>query len=168
MLLWVWHCPQLCRVIIAFLHYQSVACCTADLRHCRAAAACTASTGTVPPTYTNPWSSKGRPDSIIKSQNVWEQCPFYLLDSQNTGYGHPPLCHLRATFVQVFIVLSKGCQAHVLISGESVTVQAGRPGVSMAQENGGAAVTDSNTHTPTGMDKPVVGGNTRLSQTAQW
>lgn len=68
--------------------------------------------------------------------------------------------------MQVFVVLSERCQAHVLISRESVAVQAGRPGVAMAEEHGGAAVTDSNTHTPARMDEPV-GGNTRLSQLAQ-
>lgn len=92
--------------------------------------------------------------------------PCVSLIPRSTGYGHPPLCHPRATFVQVFIVLGEGCQAHVLISRESIAVQAGRPGVSVAEEHGGTAVTDSNTHTPTRMDKPVR-GNSRLSQLAQ-
>lgn len=61
----------------------------------------------------------------------------------------------RATFVQVFIILGERCQARVLVAREAVAVQAGRPGLPLAQEHGGAAGTDRGTHAPAGLDEPV-------------
>lgn len=111
------------------------------------------------------WSSTDRNNSIYKITDSLGTVSLVIsLIPRNTEYGHPPLCHLSATFVQVFIFLCKRCQAHVLVCRESVTVQTVRPGVSVAGEHGGTAVTDSNTHTPTRMDKPVARGNTRLNQ----
>lgn len=80
-LLCVWHCPQLCRVITAFLHHHSTACCTA-LPVLEVCAACTASTGTLPPTCRNTWKSKARLDCIYTITECLGIVSLYLPDSQ--------------------------------------------------------------------------------------
>lgn len=105
----------------------------------------------------------------------WRQTSLHLQNQGMSGNSVPCISSIprstvwppspvpsSATFLQVFIVLSEGRQAHVLIPRESLAVQAGRPGVAVAAEHGGAALTDSSAHTPARMDEPG-GGNTRLS-----